>query len=273
MKPDEKTLYPDEQIFNGKRVSSVDDILAYGLLDHLKSAEWTKSLSLDSVRLLSPILNPEKIYCAAVNYFSHGREQNVKPPSEPYFFTKFRNSLIGPNDPILLNGSNNVDYEAELAVIIGKKGRDIPKSRAMEHVAGYSIANDVSFRDRQMIKSESSHFGMNWVKGKGQDSSFPLGPILVTADEIPDVYDCEITLSVNGTQRQRAKAGEMIFKIDAMIEYLSAGTTLKPGDIISTGTPEGVALFTGQPYLKDGDEVHASITGIGSLRNPVKKIA
>ena len=233
-----------------------------------------RGVSLDKVRFASPVLNPEKIFLAATNYVSHGEQQKVPPPPEPYFFTKFRNAVIGHGDPILLpRVSKKVDWEVELAVIIGKQGKYIQKNHAMEHVAGYTIANDISFRDLQFPPgwpAKVSPFGHNWVKGKGLDTSLPLGPWLVTADEIGDPHSLEISLFVNGVERQKSSTNEMVFKIDALIEYLSNGITLKPGDIISTGTPLGPAAFSGVPYLKDGDIVEAKIEKIGTLRNPVK---
>ncbi len=258
---------------------TVDGILWDGLLEQLEQAAskiaTTKSgAPLESVKLLSPILNPEKILLVAVNYVSHGIEQNVKPPSEPYLFTKFRNALIGPEDPILIpKVSKKVDWEVELAVIIGKAGKYISKKNAMNHVAGYAVSNDISFRDFQYSTRSpemTTTLGLNWVKGKSLDASFPLGPWLVTKDEVSDPHNLEISLSVNGGIRQHSNTGEMVFKIDSLIEYVSAGITLKPGDIISTGTPHGVAVHTGQPFLKDGDMIEGKIHGIGTLRNPVK---
>jgi 2-keto-4-pentenoate hydratase/2-oxohepta-3-ene-1,7-dioic acid hydratase in catechol pathway len=253
--------------------TSVDEILSSGSIDWVSEnqsrlVEDDNGVPIESVGFKSPVLNPEKIYLAAVNYLSHGNEQNVSPPTEPYFFTKFRNALIGNGDDILLPKiSKKVDWEAEFAVIIGKKGKNIPKQKAMDYVAGYTVANDISFRD---IRGGSSDLGRNWVKAKGLDSSLPLGPWLVTKEEMTDPYASEISLTVNGVQKQRSKIGEMVFKIDALIEYLSADVTLAPGDVISTGTPQGVAAFSGGPYLKDGDIVEASIQGIGRLRNVVR---
>lgn len=227
-----------------------------------------------NLRLKSPVLHPQKIFLAAVNYLSHGKEQDVKAPSEPYFFTKFQNSIIGPEDSILIpRNSKKVDWEVELAVIIGKRGKYISKQTARDFIAGYTIANDVSFRDLQFPDgwpSKLNSLGQNWVKGKGLDNALPLGPWLVTADELKDPYDLDISLSVNDEVRQKSTTSEMVFKAEVMIEYLSAGITLEPGDIICTGTPLGVAAFTGVPYLKDGDIVEASIKSIGVLRNPVK---
>ncbi|MGA8904370.1 MAG: fumarylacetoacetate hydrolase family protein [Candidatus Bathyarchaeia archaeon] len=258
---------------------TIDQLLSAGAVKSLQQAEEkiTKASpgdSLERVKLLSPIQTPEKIFLLAVNYLSHSQEQNVKPPTEPYVFTKFRNTLIGPGDPILISKiSKQVDWEVELVVIIGKTGKYIAKKDAMNYVAGYAISNDVSFRDFQFstrLPDGKTTLGLNWVKGKGLDSSFPVGPWLVTRDEIPDPHKLDISLSVNGKTKQRSNTGNMIFKIDSLIEYISAGITLKPGDIISTGTPEGVAAFTGEPFLKNGDIVEGTIDGIGSLRNPVR---
>ena len=283
-------IVENEQIFDLKAAAkevglarlvdagTVDVILSVGLLEELRQAAGkitsTKArVPVGSVRLLSPILDPEKILLVAVNYISHGEEQNVKPPREPYFFTKFRNALIGPEDPVLIpKVSKMVDWEVELAVIIGRTGKYISRKEAMDYVAGYAISNDISFRDFQFSPRSpdgTTRLGLNWVKGKGLDSSFPLGPWLVTKDAVPDPHRLEISLSLNGETKQRSNTGEMVYKIDSLIEYISAGITLRPGDIISTGTPEGVAVFTDQRFLKDGDVIDAKIEGIGTLRNPV----
>ena len=273
----EFTKEPDMSAFHG--ITRLDEILSQGLLESLQRAApriatTRGGVLIDSATFKSPILNPEKILLVARNYLSHNKEQDAKPPVEPYFFTKFRNALIGPDEPILIPRiSTKADWEAELAVIIGKPGRNIARKNAMDHVAGYAVANDVSFRDLQFsTRSDKAPvtLGNNWVKGKGLDSSFPLGPWLVTKDEISNPHDLEISLRVNGEIKQHSKTSDMIFTIDHLIEYVSAGMTLKPGDIISTGTPEGVAAFTGAPFLKDGDIVEATINGIGTLRNPVR---
>ena len=273
----EFTKEPDISAFHG--ITRIDDILSQGLLEPLQKAApriaaMSGGVAIDSARLKSPILNPEKILLVARNYLSHNKEQDAKPPVEPYFFTKFRNALIGPDEPILIPRiSTKADWEAELAVIIGRPGRNIARRNAMEHIAGYAVANDVSYRDLQFsTRSDKAPvtLGNNWVKGKGLDSSFPLGPWLVTKDEIPNPQDLDISLRVNGEIRQHSKTSDMIFAIDHLIEYVSAGMTLKTGDIISTGTPEGVAAFTGEPFLKDGDIVEATIDRIGTLRNPVR---
>jgi 2-keto-4-pentenoate hydratase/2-oxohepta-3-ene-1,7-dioic acid hydratase in catechol pathway len=258
---------------------TIDRLLSAGAVEPLQHAaeKITKAspgIPIERVKLLSPIQTPEKIFMLAVNYLSHSQEGNVKPPTEPYVFTKFRNALIGPGDPILIPKiSKKVDWEVELAVIIGKTGKYIAKEDAMNHIAGYTISNDVSFRDFQFatrLPDGKTTLGLNWLKGKGLDSSLPIGPWLVTRDEILDPHKLGISLSVNGKTKQRSNTGNMIFKIDSLIEYISAGITLKPGDIISTGTPDGVAAFTGEPFLKDGDIVEGAIDRIGTLQNPVK---
>jgi len=260
-------------------IRSIDEVLSQGLMESLQASSpriiaMRGGIAIEAADLKSPILNPEKILLVARNYLSHNKEQNAKPPFEPYFFTKFRNALIGHGEPIVIPRiSSKVDWEAELAVIIGKAGKNIARHDAFKHIAGYAVANDISFRDLQFsTRSDDApvKLGNNWVKGKALDSAFPLGPCLVTRDEIPDPQELEITLRVNGETRQHSKTSDMIFPIDRLIEYVSAGMTLKPGDVISTGTPGGVAAFTGAPFLKEGDIVEASISSIGTLRNPVR---
>jgi 2-keto-4-pentenoate hydratase/2-oxohepta-3-ene-1,7-dioic acid hydratase in catechol pathway len=259
--------------------SSLDQILSKGLLDSLKKrqkalVESTAGIPLSSVRLLSPVLFPEKIICVAENYRSHIKEADGKVIETPYLFTKLRNAIVGPNEAILIPKiSRKVDWEAELAVVIGKEGKHIPKERAISHVAGYSISNDVSFRDIQFPQGwpkELNRFGQNWVLGKSLDGAFPLGPWLVTADEISNPHNLGISLSVNGELKQSSNTGEMVFNVASLIEYISRGITLRAGDVISTGTPQGVAAFTDQKFLKDGDLVEARVDQIGILRNPVE---
>lgn len=269
----------ERELSNFMRPLTVDEILSNGFLQALQliKGQITSTKAgkpVQSVKLLSPILAPEKILLVAMNYLSHTKEQRVKPPEMPYFFTKFRNTLIGPGDSILLPDlSKQVDWEVELAAIIGKKGKNISRNDAFDYVAGFTISNDISFRDLQYstrLPDGKTSLGWNWVKGKGLDSSFPLGPWLVTKDEIQNPHSLSISLSVNGQPKQQSNTNDMIFKIDSLIEIVSAGMTLRPGDIISTGTPEGVAAHSGQPFLKDGDILEGRIERIGVLRNPVK---
>lgn len=259
-------------------IRTVDQLISRGLLPKVVNLETKIKKSAPTIdqnraKIQSPILNPEKIFLAAVNYSSHGKEQNVEPPREPYFFTKFRNAIIGNNDPIIVpRVSKKVDWEVELCIVIGKRGKYIQSESAGDYVAGYTIANDISFRDLQFPEGwpeRPNVLGQNWVKGKGLDSALPLGPCLVTKDEIDSPYELDISLTVNGRVHQSSNTREMIFKAEKLIESLSAGITLEPGDLISTGTPPGVAAFTGAPYLKDGDVVEAKISKIGTLRNSV----
>ena len=259
---------------------TIDEILSKGLLssvqrDAKQAIRDSSGTPVESLKLFSPILNPEKILLMAVNYRAHRRESETEgAPDEPYLFTKFRNSLIGPDDPVLIPKiSQQVDWEVELSAVIGRVGKNIAKEDAMSYVAGYAVSNDISFRDLQFstrLPNGNTKLGLNWVKGKGLDASFPLGPWLVTADEIPNPHKLQISLAVNGKTRQQSTTGDMVFTIDSIIEYVSQGMTLKPGDIISTGTPAGVGAFTGGPYLKNGDVLEGTIQKIGTLRNPVR---
>jgi 2-keto-4-pentenoate hydratase/2-oxohepta-3-ene-1,7-dioic acid hydratase in catechol pathway len=259
-------------------VSTIDQLLASNLLNSASELDGklgsATGLPLGSVKLRSPILFPEKIFCLAENYRAHAKEAGGEPAENPYLFTKFRNTIIGPDDPILVpKVSKKVDWEAELAVVIGREGKYISRESALDYVAGYTISNDVSYRDLQFPAGWSgkpNRLGPNWVEGKGLDNAFPMGPWLVTTNEIPDPYDLRLSLSVNGDQKQNSSTGDMIFKIDSVIEHISAGITLRAGDVISTGTGPGVAAFTDQKFLKDGDVVEAMIDRIGTLRNPVR---
>jgi len=237
------------------------------VLDELDGREDKVSYDPEKIVYHPPIENPEKIFLLAVNYKAHGQETNTQPPKEPYIFTKFANTLVGHNQPIIYpSASQKVDYEVELAVIIGKKGKYLDRKEAYNYVFGYTILNDISFRDWQF--PGETPYGLRWVHGKGMDTATPMGPWIVTKDEIPNPHDLRISLRVNGEVRQDGYTGDMIFKVDQIIEYLSKGITLKPGDVISTGTPPGVALATGK-YLKPGDVIEAEISKIGVLRNYV----
>jgi 2-keto-4-pentenoate hydratase/2-oxohepta-3-ene-1,7-dioic acid hydratase in catechol pathway len=257
-----------------KAVMSVDQLLEDSLVDDAQKngAKLTsgKGVALKSVKLRSPVLYPEKIIMVAVNYSSHGAETNTPLPEYPYLFTKFRSSIVDPEGPVLApKVSKKVDWEVELAVVIGKEGKNIRKDKALDYVAGYTVSNDVSFRDFQSQRNE--RLGMNWVKGKAMDASLPLGPWLVTKDEIPDPQKLALSLTVNGKRQQNSNTSGMLFKVDDLVSYASIGITLRPGDIISTGTPDGIAAATGEPFLQDGDVMEATVERIGTLRNRVKR--
>lgn len=228
-------------------------------------------VAVDTVRLLAPLAStPNNIFCVGLNYQEHVDEGvrlgETKPVVEaPTFFTKPATTIAAPNGPIAYwtKVTQKLDYEVELAVVIGKTGRDIAAADAMDHVFGYCVANDVSARDVQFRHGQ-------WFRGKALDGSLPLGPSLVTRDEVADPRELVLTLTVNGVARQRASVAQMIFDIPTIIESLSAGLTLCAGDIILTGTPSGVGVAMEPPvFLDDGDEVECSITQLGSLRNRV----
>ena len=226
--------------------------------------------------LLAPLPRPEKnVFCVGRNYVEHiaegARAQNtpLAVTEVPVFFTKPRTSVIGPGADILIfpHVSTQTDYEVELAIIIGTAGRDIPAARAHDHVWGYTILNDVTARDVQR------RHGGQFFKGKGLDGSCPIGPVVVTKDEVTDPQNLDLRCFVNGQLRQTGNTASMIFDIPAMIASLSAGLTLEPGDILATGTPAGVGYAMEPPvFLKHGDEVVCEIDGIGRLVNPVRAV-
>jgi 2-keto-4-pentenoate hydratase/2-oxohepta-3-ene-1,7-dioic acid hydratase in catechol pathway len=222
--------------------------------------------ALDGVRLAAPWANPSKIICVGLNYHDHCREQGLDAPQRPILFAKFPSTIIGPEDEITWPGdlSQKVDYEAELAVIIGRQGRDIPVDEAYQYVAGYANLNDVSARDVQFADEQ-------WVRGKSFDTFCPLGPYVVTTDEVPDPHGLTIRCWVNGELRQDSNTRELVFKVPQLVAYISRTSTLMPGDIISTGTPGGVGVFRKPPvYLQPGDVVEVEIEGLGRLRNRVR---
>ncbi len=229
----------------------------------------------DVVRWHAPIRRPTKnIICLGLNYSSHVKEsaqargREVKIPDHPVFFTKSPTTVNGPFDPIPWDPSitEQVDYEAELGVVIGVGGKNISRAKALEHVFGYTVINDVSARDLQMRH-------LQWFKGKSLDGFCPMGPVIVTADEFGDPQAKKIGTRVNGIQKQNSTTGNMIFPVDVIIEALSKGMTIEAGDVIATGTPEGVGLGrTPQEWLKDGDLVETEIEGIGVLRNQIVRV-
>jgi len=220
--------------------------------------------SLAAVRLLAPIARPPKIICVGLNYRDHAFEAKMPIPEVPTIFSKFPTAVIGPGEPIVLpKASSRPDYEAEFAFVIGRGGRHIPAERWREHVFGYTILNDVSARDFQMATTQ-------WLMGKTFDTFAPLGPSIVTADEIPDPHSLAISLTLNGEVMQCSNTQHLIFGVPRLVAFLSSVFTLEPGDIVSTGTPSGVGFARKPPrYLRAGDEVVVRIDGIGELRNPV----
>lgn len=217
-----------------------------------------------SVTLLAPILRPPKLICIGLNYRDHAAEGNNPIPDVPTVFAKFQTAITGHRHPIVLpRNSTKPDYEAELAVVIGKGGRHIPESAWREHVFGYTISNDVSARDFQSATSQ-------WMIGKSFDTFAPIGPAIVTTDEIPDPHNLAISLDLNGEVMQNSNTSNMIFGVPRLIAHLSSVFTLEPGDVIMTGTPAGVGFArTPRRWLRPGDECRIRVQGIGELINPV----
>lgn len=248
-----------------------DGLLA--LADALEQNEKTQAVKakpLDTIRIMAPIPNVERnIFCIGKNYAEHIAEfdKTALPdlPKYPLIFTKATTSVIGPDDAIdpHKNVTNAIDYEGELALIIGKEGADIPASEAMDHVYGFTILNDVTARDLQ-----ANH--IQWFHGKSLDTFCPMGPYILLRDAAPDTFD--VVTKVNGEVRQDGSTSEFIFTIPQLIQTISQGTTLLPGDIIATGTPSGVGVgFNPPKYISSGDVVEITISSIGTLRNTVKK--
>ena len=219
---------------------------------------------LESIRLGPPIPNPEKIICVGLNYHDHAEEIGIAVPKEPIFFAKYANSLIGPTDAIVPpRDTGKVDYEAELAVVIGRPGRYIREEDALAHVAGAMNFNDVSARDLQLSNQL-------WTGGKAVDTFGPCGPALVTLDELGDLQDLRVRTRVNGETLQDGTTARMVFTVAQIISFLSRIMTLVPGDIIATGTPAGVAASHDPPrFLRTGDQVEVEIQGLGTMCNPV----
>jgi acylpyruvate hydrolase len=218
------------------------------------------------VALKAPIPHPGKLILLGLNYRDHAEETGQTIPEVPTLFAKYSNSVVGPGAAILIpRATEQIDYEAEFAFVIGRRGHHIPRERALDYVAGYTIINDVSARDYQFATSQ-------WMVGKTFDTHCPMGPALVLKDEIPDPHNLDISLSIAGEVLQRSNTRQLIFKIPETVEYLAQIMTLEPGDVISTGTPAGVG-FTRKPprWLQPGETVRVEIAGLGVLENSVAK--
>jgi 2-keto-4-pentenoate hydratase/2-oxohepta-3-ene-1,7-dioic acid hydratase in catechol pathway len=212
-----------------------------------------------SVRLGAPFTRPSKIICVGLNYSDHAKETGAKIPTEPIIFFKSTTALVGPNDNLIIpRNSTKTDWEVELAVVIGKKATYVEKHEAMEYVAGYCVHNDYSEREFQLERNGQ------WVKGKSCDTFAPMGPYLVTKDEIQDVANLRLVLTVNGKVFQDGNTSNMVFDVPFLVSYISQFMTLLPGDVISTGTPAGVGLGFNPPiYIKAGDVIELTIEGLG----------
>ena len=222
------------------------------------------SRPLASATLLAPVGDPQKIICIGQNYRDHCAEQNQPLPERAIIFSKYPTALIGPGANIVLPRiSEQVDYEAELAFVIGRRAKHVSEAEAKDYIAGYMCLNDVSARDIQFSDKQ-------WVRGKTFDTFAPTGPALVTADEIADPHDLDISLTLNGQTMQSSNTSNLIFGVYYLVSYLSQGITLEPGDIVTTGTPGGVGIFRNPPILlKPADTVSVTIESLGTLTNPV----
>lgn len=262
--------YVDLQEADAELPSSVRELLALGAagLVRAKTAMVRGSVVYDAATatLAAPLPDPQKVICLGLNYRDHAIESKMAIPEEPVLFSKFPSSLAGHREEIVLPpSSTEVDYEAELVVVLGRRGKDIPREQAMEYVAGYAVGHDVSARDWQLQKP-----GKQWLAGKTFDTFAPVGPELVTADEVPDPHALGIRLRLNGKTMQDSSTSQLIFPVDEVIAYLSRIMTLEVGDLIFTGTPPGVGMARKPPvYLQPGDVVEVEIDGLGILRNPV----
>jgi acylpyruvate hydrolase len=254
-------------------IATVRGLLEAGPAEVLRTLDLAKTalqgssemlMQIETVELGPPVPDPDKIICLGLNYPEHAAEFNTAVTPAPTFFAKFRNALVGPASPIIIpRVSDKIDYEGELAVIIGRRCKDIPEKDALDHVAGYAIMNDVSARDLQIQTSQ-------WMAGKTSDTFCPMGPGIAPSADVPDPQALEIKTRVNGIQLQHGHTREMIFPVKKIIAFLSSLMTLEPGDIIATGTPSGVG-FKRQPpiFLRPGDVVEVEINGIGIIRNQV----
>lgn len=228
--------------------------------------EGAEEVGLGDVHLNPPLKNINKVICIGKNYADHAREMGGEPPEIPVVFSMFPSAIIGPGDNVVLPRiSSQVDYEAELVVVIGKLGRHIARERAMDHVFGYCCGNDISARDWQKGKP-----GGQWLLGKTFDTFAPLGPFLVTKDEVKDPHQLDVCCRLNGEVMQTSNTSKLIFQIDFLISHLSQFITLAPGDLIFTGTPPGVGAGRKPPlFLKPGDTVEVEIESVGVLANPI----
>jgi len=245
-----------------------EDFFSNGGLEKLaKSFEPEKAPVISNeIRLGPPVKRPGKIVCIGLNYRKHAAESGMAEPGEPVVFFKAISAITGPNDGVVIpKNSRKTDWEVELAIVIGKRASYISKNEALDHVAGYVLHNDVSERELQLEK------GGQWVKGKSSDTFAPLGPWLVTKDEIKDPNNLRLWLSLNGKKVQDGSTSDFIFNVQHVIAYLSQFMSLMPGDVISTGTPAGVGNGFKPPFfLKDGDVMELGVEGLGSARQEVR---
>jgi 2-keto-4-pentenoate hydratase/2-oxohepta-3-ene-1,7-dioic acid hydratase in catechol pathway len=247
----------------GEKFNSTLEVIAAGFTRTKEEATYP-IFNLNEVRLVAPLANPPRVFAIGLNYHDHAIESKMALPEVPVVFFKMSTAIIGPGENIVLpRNSTKPDYEAELAFVIGKGGYRIPASAWREHVYGFTIVNDVSARDVQLATSQ-------WSLGKSFPTFCPMGPAIVTTNEIADPHALNISLSIGGEVMQNSNTCELVFKVPELVEYISSITPLLPGDIVSTGTPGGVGMGrTPQRWLKPGETVTVTVEGLGSLTNPV----
>ncbi|SDM48019.1 fumarylacetoacetate hydrolase family protein [Bacillus sp. OK048] len=253
---------PTEFLANGEvAFTKAEEAIEYGT-----AAKNTSSIyKIEDVYIGAPILNPKKIICVGLNYHDHIKEMNREVPKHPVIFAKFATAITGPNDdfPLSEELTKKLDYEAEFAFVIGKRGKNISQEDALDYVAGYTVVNDITARDMQKRT-------IQWLQGKTLDKSLPMGPYLATKDEVPNIDNAAITSKINGEIRQQSNINQLVFTVPYLVEFLSHIMTLEPGDIICTGTPGGVGEAQNK-FLKAGDVVRVEIEGIGAIENKIVK--
>jgi 2-keto-4-pentenoate hydratase/2-oxohepta-3-ene-1,7-dioic acid hydratase in catechol pathway len=249
----------------GGEGSSVRELLASGSLAEAAAISGGESVPLAQIELQPPVPDPEKVVCIGLNYRAHAAEAGIEPPETPTFFAKFANALAAPGTAVPLPAASaKVDFEAEVAFVVGRRVKEVAESDALDHVAGYMLLNDLSARDLQFATPQ-------WMPGKVFDASAPCGPALVTPDEAGPADGISFSLTLNGETMQAASTDDLIFSVPALVAHLSSLMTLEPGDIVSTGTPAGVGS-TRQPrvWLKPGDEIKISSPTLGVLRTAIR---
>ncbi|MFI8378362.1 fumarylacetoacetate hydrolase family protein [Leeuwenhoekiella sp. NPDC079379] len=270
---------PGVELANGDRIN-VSKFVAdfdedfFGTNGIERLADWLKENSRDlpkfdkSLRVGPPVKRPSKIVCVGLNYAKHAQESGMTLPKEPVLFFKATSAIVGPNDDLIIpKGSKKTDWEVELGVVIGEKASYVSEDQAMHHVAGYILHNDYSEREFQLEREGQ------WVKGKSCDSFAPIGPYIVTKDEVKDVHNLNLWLKLNGEMMQNSNTSDLVFNIPQLVSYISQYMTLLPGDIISTGTPFGVGLgFNPPKYLKPGDVIELGIEGLGVSKQTARAL-
>jgi 2-keto-4-pentenoate hydratase/2-oxohepta-3-ene-1,7-dioic acid hydratase in catechol pathway len=242
------------------------DVLREALARELDLSAPGPTVPAEALTILAPVRNPAKILCVGLNYATHAAEVGVQAPTQPIFFAKTTNAIAGPGEPIRYRTdvTQQVNYEVEMVVVIGWRARHIPAGEALRHVLGYTIGNDISARDAQFGDGQ-------WMRGKSMDTFAPIGPAIVTADELGDAGNLAVACRVNGTVYQNDSTKNLIHGVADLVSYASRFATLEPGDLLFTGTPEGVGFSRTPPvFLRDGDVVEAEVGGLGVLSNPVR---